>query len=125
MACEDLSFLTRMEPKSPALEGRCLTLTTRKSQEFSFKIPSLWVYGSYIFLVISVSTGPLASKPPLPAEPTPKHTCFSLGSGTQGLFYMCDRPPQRDSSRPTEVGLCWLKLSHMRKELSQEEAIQN
>ena len=50
---------------------------------------SLRVYGSCIFLVISVSTGPLASKPPLPAEPTPQtHLLLPWGSqGAQGLFY--------------------------------------
>ena len=128
MACRDLSPPTRDRTQVPCTGRRMLNLDHQGSpRNLAFKC-SLRVYGSCIFLVISVSAGPLASKPPPPEETALQtHLLLPWGSqGTQGLFTLCNWPPQRDSSRCTEVGLCWLKSSHMRRErLSQEEAIQN
>ena len=94
MACRDLSSLTRDRTQVPCTGRRMLNLDHQGSpRNLAFKY-SLRVYGSCIFLVISVSAGPLASKPPPPAEPPPSTPASPLGiPGDTGFIYTVQPAP--------------------------------
>ena len=111
MACRDLSFLTRDGTQVPCTGRRMLNLDHQGSPRNLALKYSLRVYGSCIFLVISVSTGPLASKPPLPAEPTPQtHLLLPWGSqGAQGLFYTVQPAPTERFQQTHRSGFVLVK----------------